>query len=68
MEWLIIILGIIGIVVVLGLGRAVFKGYPMSFRDFIITMFFVDIISEEWNGSDPGMGEDASSGDGDADF
>lgn len=66
MEWLVVILVISGIVVVLGLGRAMFNGYPMTFREFIFTMFFLDIVSDAWGGDDPAA-EDSNVGDVDLD-
>jgi hypothetical protein len=57
MGLLIIILVVLGIAALFGLGRAVFKGHPMSFRDFIFTMFFIDIMFDDWGGDDAGMGD-----------
>jgi hypothetical protein len=56
MGLLIIILIAIGIAVLFGLGRAVFNGRPQSFRDFIFTMFFIDIMFDDWSGDDTGIG------------
>lgn len=57
MSLLIIILIALGIALIIGLGRAVFKGQPMSFRDFIFTMLFMDIMFDDWGGDDSGIGD-----------
>lgn len=57
MGLLIIVLIALGIALLIGLGRAIFKGQPMSFRDFIFTMLFVDIMFDDWSGDDTGLGD-----------
>jgi hypothetical protein len=54
---IIIILVALGIAILFGLGRAVFKGQPMSFRDFIVTMFFIDVMFSDWSGDDTSVGD-----------
>jgi hypothetical protein len=57
MGLLIIILIAIGIAVLFGLGRAIFKGRPQSFRDFIFTMLFIDIMFDDWSRDDAGISD-----------
>lgn len=57
MNWLVIILVVLGVVTFIGLGRALFKGHPMTFRDFLFTVFFLDVMFDDWSGDDSGLGD-----------
>ncbi len=41
---------IVGVVLVLaGLGRSVYTGRYTSFRNFVVTMFFLDLVFDDWD-------------------
>lgn len=41
---------VIGVVLLLvGLGRSVYKGQYDSLRNFLVTMFFLDLIFDDWD-------------------
>ncbi|MFN8336302.1 MAG: hypothetical protein U0U09_14320 [Cyclobacteriaceae bacterium] len=44
---LIIALVVGGILLLAGLGRAFYKGRYTSFRNFVVTMFFLDLVFDD---------------------
>lgn len=49
MMWMLfIVLG--AIFLLAGLGRALFKGAYHSVRDFLLTLFFLDLVFDDWDG------------------
>lgn len=50
---LIIALVVGGILLLAGLGRSIYKGRYTSFRNFVMTMFFLDLVFDDGDfGSD----------------
>jgi uncharacterized membrane protein YozB (DUF420 family) len=47
--WTIIIV-VAAIFLLAGLGRTLFKGEYRSLRDFLLTMFFLDLVFDDWGG------------------
>lgn len=39
-----------GILLLAGLGRSVYKGQYTSLRNFVLTMFFLDLVFDDWDG------------------
>lgn len=48
---MLIIIIVLGIIFLLfGLGRSIYKGQYTSFRNFLVTMFFLDLVFDDWGG------------------
>lgn len=47
--WTIIIV-VAAIFLFAGLGRTLYKGQYTSLRNFLLTMFFLDIVFDDWSG------------------
>lgn len=37
------------ILILAGLGRSVYTGRYTSFRNFVVTMFFLDLVFDDWD-------------------
>lgn len=47
---MLIILIIVGAILLLvGLGRSIYTGRYTSFRNFLMTMFFLDLVFDDWD-------------------
>lgn len=47
--WILVI--VVGIVFLLfGVGRAMYKGEYRSFRNFLLTVFLLDLVFDDWGG------------------
>lgn len=46
--WVIIIV-LAGLFLLVGIGRSIYKGQYDSLRDFLLTMFFLDVMFDDWD-------------------